>query len=185
MKSSSIAGILFIAMMTIQLYVPIREVIRKERVWHSGITAKMQLAPIDPSDPFRGKFITLSFRENTIDVSTRSEWKAGQEVYVFMKPDNNRLLHIDHLGAFYSEDKNLICLKATIQRLNDKQGYKEVRLLYPFEQFYMEESKAPKAEEAYQSALRDSSTIAYGLLSVYKGEAVIRDILIGEKSLIK
>ena len=54
---------------------------------------------------------------------------------------------------------------------------------YPFDRFYMEESKAPVAETIYNEAAIDSNQVAYALVMVMNGDAVVRDIFIDDVSI--
>ena len=58
----------FILMVLAQLYVPASMIFQKERVITQGTAYKFRTAPIDPNDPFRGKYITLSFNETGVKV---------------------------------------------------------------------------------------------------------------------
>jgi hypothetical protein len=42
----------------------------------------------------------------------------------------------------------------------------------------MEETKAPEAEEMYSASVIDSNQVAYALVMVKNGEAVIRDLVL-------
>jgi uncharacterized membrane-anchored protein len=44
-----------------QWFVPAQMIYDQEQVLREGKTYHFKTAPIDPSDPFRGKYITLSF----------------------------------------------------------------------------------------------------------------------------
>src|SRR6478609_11913095 len=101
MKAKPYIPILFILLVLFQLYVPASIVFNKERIYFAGTTYKMQLAPIDPNDPFRGKYIILSFRENTANLPKTGNYSQGQDVYVCMKPDKNDFLQIDSISAEY------------------------------------------------------------------------------------
>ena len=47
----------------------------------------------------------------------------------------------------------------------------------------MDEFKAPKAEKMYRQSNRDSTQKVYAMVSVLKGKAVIKDVMINEKSI--
>ncbi|HMB62545.1 MAG TPA: hypothetical protein VKN36_05700, partial [Eudoraea sp.] len=49
---------------------------------------------------------------------------------------------------------------------------------YPFDRFYMEESKANEAELTYRQSQRDTSKITYALVRIKNGEAVLKDVMI-------
>ena len=48
---------------------------------------------------------------------------------------------------------------------------------YPFDRFYMEESKAYDAELTYRRALPDTSQITYALVNIKNGESVLKDVM--------
>jgi uncharacterized membrane-anchored protein len=54
---------------------------------------------------------------------------------------------------------------------------------YPFDRFYMEESKAYDAEVAYRESAVDTSQVTYSLVNIKDGEAVLKDVLIGGVSI--
>ena len=57
-----------------------------------------------------------------------------------------------------------------------------MRIEYPFDRFYMEETKAQAAEDMYRESIIDSTQVAYALVNIRNGEAVIRDVLINGTS---
>ena len=58
---------------------------------------------------------------------------------------------------------------------------KKLVLNYPFNRFYMEESKAKPAEDAHWEASRDTSQITYALVNIKNGKAVLKNVLINGK----
>ncbi len=54
----------------------------------------------------------------------------------------------------------------------------------PFDRFYMEESKAPQAEQLYWKAQRDSAQVVYALVSIGQGQAVLQDVIINDRPII-
>ena len=57
------------------------------------------------------------------------------------------------------------------------------RITYPFDRFYMEETKAPDAEKIYrQSAGDPDKKPAYTLVAVKNGNAVLKDVIINGRS---
>ncbi|MBA4242220.1 MAG: hypothetical protein C0448_15980, partial [Sphingobacteriaceae bacterium] len=60
---------------------------------------------------------------------------------------------------------------------------KVVYIDYPFERYYMEETKAPDAEIAYRESARDTSQNTYALVNIKKGQAVLKDVFINEISI--
>jgi uncharacterized membrane-anchored protein len=185
MKLKSILPILFLLLVLIQLYVPASVVFNQERINFSGATYKMQLAPIDPNDPFRGKYIILSFRENTLRLPVQSKFESGNSVYVVMKPGKNDFLKIETINKeFRHVESPRVCIKATIRSITEDDGYKEAQLVYPFTRFYLEESKALEAEKRYLKAASDTNSVSYGLIGVYNESVAVKDVIINGESLI-
>ncbi len=59
-----------------------------------------------------------------------------------------------------------------------------VFVVWPFERFYMEESKAQGAEKVYNRSLADSNNITYALVKVKDGDAVLENVFINDKPIV-
>ncbi len=175
MLSKKIIIIGFILIACVQLYVPAKMIYDQEDVLKSGNEYKFKAAPIDPNDPFRGKYITLRFEANSFSVQNINEWIQGEEVYVQIQADSTGYARIRSvLKEKPKNDPDYV--KASIGYVDEV----NLKLLinYPFDRFYMEESKAQPAEDMYRKSIIDSTQIAYALVHVKNGEAVIRDVMI-------
>ena len=60
MSTKIIVIIAFIFMVFAQWYVPSKMILDREDILKNGEEFKFLTQPIDPSDPFRGKYITLN-----------------------------------------------------------------------------------------------------------------------------
>ena len=166
--------ILFIAMCVAQVAIPGKMIWDSERVALEGTPYKFQTQPIDPSDPFRGKYITLSFSaDHTYDTAG---WSSGEPVNVIFKADSAGFATINYLTRDEPEGPFL----HTTVSYKDSENVVYVNL--PFDRFYMQESKAKPAEEAYVQANRDTVRVCYGLVNIGEGRAVIKDVFIDNKS---
>jgi len=163
-------------MVVVQLYVPASLLFQNERVIQFGTEYKFKTAPIDPNDPFRGKYITLTFEETSTTMEDSISWVNGTPVYVTLTTDDAgyaKILSLTDMEPTGSSDY----IKANVDYvLSDTVHTVFVR--YPFDRFYMEESKAPLAEQAYNEAMVDSNQVAYALVLVQNGKAVIGDVVI-------
>lgn len=173
----------FILMVLAQLYVPASMIFQKERVITQGTAYKFKTAPIDPNDPFRGKYITLSFNENAVKVENAAEWNSADQIFVQLTNDSNGYAIIESVTKEQPVNGNDY-IKANIDYiLTDTLSTIFVR--YPFDRFYMEESKAPVAEQVYTEAAIDSNQVAYALVMVREGDAVVRDVVIDGVSIVE
>jgi uncharacterized membrane-anchored protein len=176
MISKKIILPIFIVVALAQLYVPFKMIFDREEILKTGTEYKFSTAPIDPSDPFRGKYIILSYKDNVIAVKDEKSWATGETVYVSLVKDEAGFAKI----ASVSKEKpfeNKDFVKAEVSAVSSDRTNK-LTLYYPFDRYYMEESKAYDAELIYAKSAQDSTQIAYALVSIKEGEAVLKDVLI-------
>ena len=172
----------FCLMVLVQLYVPASMIFQKEKVISEGKAFKFRTAPIDPTDPFRGKYITLSFNENALKVPDASDWINGEQIFAYIAEDSAGYAIIEKLSKEEPLQKTDY-LKVTIDYIMPD-TVSTVFIRYPFDRFYMEESKAPVAEQIYNEAAIDTNQIAYALVMIRNGDAVVRDVFIDDVSIL-
>jgi uncharacterized membrane-anchored protein len=176
MNNKKILLTVFIVVALVQLAVPAKMIWDKERVLELGKEFKFETAPIDPTDPFRGKYIVLQYKENRVAIDSKSDWEEGQSVYVHLITDRNGFAKIGSVSKEKptgTED----FVKAKVEFIGDI-GYTTMNIAYPFDRFYMEESKAFEAEQQYIKSQIDSTKITYALVNIRDGESVLKDVLI-------
>ncbi|MGZ2369456.1 class D beta-lactamase [Ancylomarina sp. YFZ004] len=165
--------LVFILVALVQLYIPGKMILDSEGVIDSGIAYKFKTAPVDPTDPFRGKYITLRYKDNSLEVENESDWISGEEIYVILRMDKDGFAKIKFISKEAPEYK-VDYFKAKIRSVSSNQ----VRISYPFNRYYMEESKAEAAEKAYRRSQADTRKLTYALVSIKDGEVVLQDVLI-------
>jgi uncharacterized membrane-anchored protein len=173
-KKISVAAFILIAL--VQLYIPAKMIIDKEAIIETGTEYKFRTAPVDPSDPFRGKYILLRFDANTIEIPKEADWDSGDIIYVYPATDNEGFAQIKAV----SKEKlagNKEFIKARVASVFED-SVSRLTIDYPFERYYMEESKAYDAELIYRQTLQDSNRVTYALVSIKDGDAVLKDVLI-------
>lgn len=171
----------FLVMVLAQLYVPMQMIIQSEQILTSGTAYKFKTAPIDPHDPFRGKYVQLSFEQDQFITSSAEDWASGEQVYVALTTDEEGFASITALWK-RAPDSDEDYVLATVN-YTSSDSIHTVYIDYPFDRYYMDEFKAPAAERVYNESVPDSTQIAYALVMVKKGQAVIQDVLINETSL--
>ena len=171
----------FILMALVQLFVPAKMILDSENVLKEGTEYKFKTAPIDPTDPFRGKYITLSYSENTVDISNEKDWEVGETIYVLISTDIAGFVKINSVTKEKPSSHNDF-VKATVSFVTDDHSNK-LTINYPFDRYYMEESKAYDAELTYTQSLQDTNRVAYALVSIRDGEAVLKDVFVDGTSI--
>ncbi|MCK0148172.1 GDYXXLXY domain-containing protein [Arenibacter sp. F26102] len=176
MTNKKILLFVFILVALVQLYTPAKMIIDREDILHRGKEYKFKTEPIDPSDPFRGKYITLRYKEDTIEIKNEAEWLRGESIYVSLTSDNEGYAKIRSVSK-EKRTNNQDFLKTKVSYVTDN-GSNKLTIDYPFDRYYMEESKAYDAELTYRESQLDTNQIAYALVQIKDGEAVLKDVLI-------
>lgn len=177
MKNKYILLIAFIFVAAAQIYIPASMIFDSEDILSTGKAYKFKTAPVDPNDPFRGKYITLYFEQNVFKVKGDTKFMRGEDIFV--------LLHENEDGFAEMEDLSLEVPVGTIDYVKAKIDYiitnddtASIFIDYPFDRFYMEEYEAPEAEITYNESQIDFSIIAYALVKIKDGDAMLEDVIV-------
>ncbi len=174
--------IIFIIVALAQLFIPAKMILGQEDILDTGKAYKFKTQPVDPNDPFRGKYITLRYDINSTE-SIDTLWSRKQNAYVYIKKDNLGFAELYKVSREPLDIENDYVI-AEVNWYNKKT--KELTFNLPFNRFYMEETKAKPAEDAYRNAQRDSlPNNIYGLVYIKDGEAVLDDVIINDVSIAK
>lgn len=172
---------IFILMALVQIFVPAKMILDREDVLQSGVAYKFRTAPIDPNDPFRGKYVALNFSDNTFEMDSDQDWESGQPIFVMLENDPNGFAKIQSVSQEKpSNDEDF--LKANVSFISGDKN-QILNIYYPFDRYYMEESKAEKAEEIYLESQIDTNQVAYALVHIKNGHAVLKDVMINDTSI--
>ncbi|MCE3227662.1 MAG: hypothetical protein K0S32_2213 [Bacteroidetes bacterium] len=172
---------LFVLVCLVQLAVPSKMIMDQENVLQAGKEYKFRTAPVDPYDPFRGKYVTLSFEANRYTLANDTTWEKAQDVYVLLGTDSAGYAIISEVRHEAPTETGVDYVLAKVNSAYSDQ----LNIDYPFERFYMEENKAPEAEKRYREANRRNNTQqeAYAVVYVKEGEAALKDVMIDGVSL--
>jgi uncharacterized membrane-anchored protein len=182
----------FVLMVGAQWYAPLSMVFDSQSTVDEGVEYRFKTAPVDPSDPFRGKYITLNFDAETYYPADTNEthFEPNQKVYALLRPDSAGYAEIVHLtaepptaGLDYIE----VTFEYTSRPMTFPIGPAEdpsIVLTFPFRRFYLEESKASEAEQLNWSTGRDTTAVCYAKVSVHEGKSSLTDVMIGDKSIV-
>ncbi|WP_343914199.1 GDYXXLXY domain-containing protein [Aquimarina litoralis] len=167
--------ILFVIVALAQIFVPLHMIVDKEDTLMSGVAYKFKTRPIDPTDPFRGKYITLQYEMDHFETKD-STYVVGEEIYIYLKNDEQGFAEISQISKEALEiSKDYVTARVSYYYDN------KVNFYLPFNTFYMEETKAYDAEVAYTKANRDSLPAnVYALVYIKEDKAVLKDVYIND-----
>ena len=151
---------------------PIWMIVNENNTFKEGIAYKFKCAPLDPNDPFRGKYIALRF-EN-IEVK-----ESGVEM---KNPPYFGLVDIDKDGfAFISAVEFTQPVNTTYIELNlISTDIGTAWYTLPIDRLYMNEYKAQAAEDLYRNALQDSTQNVYAKVYISDDRYLLDDVFVDD-----
>ncbi|MFK7948204.1 MAG: GDYXXLXY domain-containing protein [Saprospiraceae bacterium] len=168
----------FIFVVLIQLYVPAKMIWDSNAVVTSGTTFKFKTQPIDPNDPFRGKYVVLNYEADNITLENSEDFDYDEQVYVTLQTDESGFAAIKTVTKTKPTNSTDYVTAIVNQSVAENNDSTKIYISYPFDRFYMEEHKAKPAEETLAEARREEGKTAYALIKVKNGQAVIEDVMI-------
>jgi len=175
----------FIVMVIAQWAVPVSMIMGEEDNLKNGTEYRFKTRPVDPSDPFRGKYVTLSFEAEQYSPADTNEthFERDDEVYATIAPDEDGFAKVIHISAEPPGDVDAY-LQTKVMYANVYDGEGHVTLDFPFNRFYLEESKASDAERLAWSSRDDSTRVTYAKVMVGKGQASLVDVIVNDTSIV-
>jgi uncharacterized membrane-anchored protein len=173
MRFKAWAPRLLVALCVLQLGVPGFMIARREHVLNTGRAFKFKTEPVDPYDAYRGRYVALGFEAASAKgVSAPPDLTQGERVYALLGEDDKGFAKVVALSR--EKPAGGAYLKARVDYpLRD-----EVRLRFPFDRYYMEEGKAPRAEWAYRQHSRRGVADASAVVRVLGSQAVLQALLV-------
>ena len=180
MKIGGKRNILFLfALVAIaQLWIPISMISKYQKILTKGVTVKMKMRPRDPVHPFKGKYLQLNFEENNF--VKEGDWQRGESVFLNYHIDKNGFLKVDSLTRDKLEGLN--SMKVKLNYFSPITNMITVK--YPFDKYYIDESKAFYAEETIDRDLRDSENhTVYAEIVIFDNIPVLKEVYIDDKTI--
>ena len=172
----------------VQLAIPFSMIQGREKILREGKRFRFRTQPIDPADPFQGRYVSLRFEDDYIPwpEERKSELHYKEPIYALIEVDQDGFAH------FTGWSKNIPATGAFLQtrhlwekynRSTDSSPpqYEGFFIKLPFDRFYMDEAKAPRAEILAREATR--ATNCWAEVSILDGKAVLEDVMAGGQSL--
>lgn len=177
-----LAGLVFLA----QLFVPAYMIFEQKQTLSKGVLYKFQVRPIDPYDPFRGRYVVLSFDADraakpVIDLDDESKKLPHDSwIYASLTNDDDGFAKVQHLTLEPSNGE------ADYLRVKVKYNQKENLYSFdiPFDRYYSPENKAYAIETNVRSRSRRNEDKVYVAVKIYKGKGTIEDLFINETPIL-
>ncbi|MEL7005272.1 MAG: GDYXXLXY domain-containing protein, partial [Bacteroidota bacterium] len=172
---------LFALMVLAQLYVPAKMIYDQEDILNSGNSFKFKTQPIDPEDPFRGRYVALNFEEISQKQDT-GLFEVGDNVFASFETGKDGFAMIKSISKTAPENESDY-LKTYVSYIISSRNGESIAIDIPFDRFYMEEFKATEAEKTYWNSLRDTSKMTYAIVFLKNGNYALQNVMIDGVSL--
>lgn len=160
-----------------QLGVIAFQMVQYERILKDGEVFYFNVLPLDPYDPFRGRYVTLRFENAKAPLAEGEVMHDATKGYVHLAHQEEG----DTFSVFsFQKPQKGSFLEVFIAPSVSKKSDTGVSFSLPFDRFYLREEIAPKAE----SLLRARSGVKVNAkLRVLDGKGVIEALMVGETPL--
>ena len=176
MKRSKMFWGIFVVVTLLQLAAPVSLIWRYEYTLRTGRAYRFRTAPVDPYDAFRGRYVALQFEQATAPVRHKQPVAYGQRVYAIIEKGQDGFAQFKEATTVRPSTGDYLHVPAGWMDTHNN----TVPLVLPFDRFYMEETTAPQAEQAYREHSRRSQQDTYVIVRVRNGRGVIENLYIGD-----
>lgn len=162
--------LLFSVLVCMQLFVSASMILKQETVLTKGLEYKLRSRPVDPYDALRGRYVRITYDATAINVPQTLQKNSSQQVYALLETDDEGFCVVKGISDEKPGGSNYLKV-----RLGPTHKGK-ANVGWPFDRYYMEEFKAPRAETAYRSL--ETGSEAYTTVRIYEGTGVITGLYI-------
>ncbi len=164
-----------------------------ETILKTGEPYLFKTRPVDPYDLFRGRYVSLAFEQDTFDYKGSEYFDAKDKVYAVLGQDAQGFASIASLTRVKPEDGAYLKVRVAWHetsrwvydektKVGENVAVNTVHLLLPFNRFYMNEKKAPKAEDYYrrvhtEAQEKKTEVNLSAQVRVLKGHGILEKVL--------
>ncbi len=163
----------------IQWAVPVWLMQRAQITLAQGSVYRFRTMPIDPLDPFRGRYIALDFEAARVKLRAGGHrFATGERLYapILVGEDGYARLGLPLPTPPVHGDY----LPVRVEWIGDE----EIGLRLPFDRYYLDESRARAVEQAHAQADRSHSEAdahSHAVVRVRNGDALIEELYIDHR----
>lgn len=170
--------ILLVLLFVLQWVIPGKMIYQSERVLDYGNPLKFRIEALDPYDPFRGKYVTINFADEKLELRESNAYDlSGEQLYITFQEDASGYSIPDKASKEEPDHKPYI--KATVRAIDSS----SVRIDYPLDRYYMNEYKAPEADRLMANIDDEISREAWIILRIEGDIHVIESVFIDGQSI--
>ena len=176
------------AVCLVQLAVPVSLIAKHEQTRTSGTPYRFQTAPVDPNDPYRGRYVALRYAVEREPVPfadqgfiymahnrrVYAELGVGSDGFARLtKVHEQRPRGVDYIDVF---------TRHLAERKEGEQGLPgAIYVQLPFDRYYLPEDVAPQVEREYFEASRKAQANTWAEVRVRDGHGALVALVLDGK----
>ncbi len=162
-----------------QLAAPGRMIYNSLMAEQSGAEYKFRIAPRDPVDFLRGRYLRLNIQPETAKTGKDyNPMQSGGSLYAVLEVDENGYAAVTHVTATPPEGQNYVRVLKAGRYWG---GEDEVSIDFPFSRYYMNEDKA-QAAEVWLDRYAEGKDV-YLVVRVHNGYAAVMGLYVDGKTI--
>lgn len=163
-------------MVLAQWYIPLKMLNNQEVVIKNGKEFHFQTRPVDPYDPFRGKYIDLNFVLNSYEATYIDPSFEGV-AYAELGTNANGFATINSIAKQPYAHSNY--LKIDVKNVQSNTAYFEL----PFNKFFLNEDLAYTAENSVMTLNNEDKLKCFAKVMVKDGAYSLEDVMLEDQSI--
>lgn len=172
----TLSRIALAAVICAQMAVPVWMIATNETTLARGTEYRLRVEPLDPYDPFRGRYVTVSPVDTLVSAYPDFPNDAATCYITFSREEGYDVPAWAYTHIPYGEEY----LEVSVEEVFQEEGEILVRIVYPFDRVFLNEEVAPRVE----SLFRDYEGIVTLSVFVKDGMATVRTILFDGKEAV-
>jgi len=167
-----------------QLAIPAYMIYRQETTLREGRVYKFRTRPVDPADALRGRYVWLGFEQEAAAWPGKVQGQYRGPAFARVEEGANGFAVVRELSMEPPAEGD--SFKVQVRYISWGAGTGTAHFTMPFDRYYMEETKAPKAERAYwEHNHRGHTNLAtYAVVRVKDGHAALENLFVGGKPIV-
>ena len=143
-------NLLIVGSVLLQLFALLYLAGLREVIIHTGKTVFLRTAPVDPSDPFRGDYVSLKYEISEISrkfLKGRIPSGKGEKYYTVLKKGENGLYELDYCTAERPSGDAVFIKGRNENRWFNPDTQKYLPLKYGIEKYFVQQKKGLEIEK--------------------------------------
>ncbi|MEM6806573.1 MAG: GDYXXLXY domain-containing protein [Bacteroidota bacterium] len=171
-------NILFTISMLLMIAVPIQMIYTYENILDEGEVHRFKPRPIDPYNPFQGRYVRLYFEDRDLSYEGAEDiFERGSKAYVSLEKDSVGISHARDIFLSPPSDQPYVEVEVS------SVGKEKVWFRYPFSEYYMNEEMAPLAEIEIREHSRRDEVEVYVDVRVKNGQGIIEQLYVEDQAI--